>query len=142
MKNKDVVASTTLRSVLSEVYNLDKVSGSKTSSSAVVGVLRKAALRRMESAAEFTKGGRSDLAEKESREAEIISVFLPPLMSEAQIDHTLKEVLAECPQDSSSHSRKTLGKVFKAFYSKVDKSNVDADLVKRRAEILLNTNCS
>lgn len=63
-------------------------------------------------------------------------------MSEAQIDHALKEVLAEFPQDTNAHPRQIFGKVFKAFYSKVDRSSVDADIVKRRAEALLNTNCS
>ncbi|KAL4080202.1 Yqey-like protein-domain-containing protein [Scleroderma yunnanense] len=142
MKNRDTVASTTLRSVLSEVYNLDKSSGSKASSSTVVGVLRKAILRRRLSVAEFTKGGRTDLVEREAREAEIISAFVPPMMPEAQIDLALKEVLAEYPEDSNSNPCKSLGVVLKTFYSKVDKSNVDADLVKRRAEALLYANSS
>ncbi|KAF8836424.1 GatB/YqeY domain-containing protein [Paxillus ammoniavirescens] len=136
MKNKDQVASTTLRSVLSEVYNLDKSSGSKASPPAVVGVLRKAVLRRTDSAAQFIKGERSDLAEKESREAEILSAFLPPLLTDAEIDRVLQEVIAECPHDSNP--KKILGLVFKSFYSKVDKSNVDSDLVKKRAVALLN----
>ncbi|KAH7888358.1 GatB YqeY domain-containing protein [Phlebopus sp. FC_14] len=140
MKSKDQAASTTLRSVLSEVYNLDKSSGSKLSSSAIVAILRKAVLRRTESAAEYIKGARPDLAEKESREAEIISEFLPPLLSEAEIDRVLKEVISECPRDSNP--RKYTGMVFKSFYSKVDKSNVDADIVKSRAEILINDQSS
>ncbi|KAL4074301.1 Yqey-like protein-domain-containing protein [Scleroderma citrinum] len=133
---------TAMKSVLSEVYNLDKSSGSKVSSSTVVGVLRKAILRRRLSVAEFTKGGRTDLVEREAREAEIISAFVPPMMPEAQIDLALKEVLAEYPEDSNSNPRKSLGVVLKTFYSKVDKSNVDADLVKRRAEALLYANSS
>ncbi|KIJ67590.1 hypothetical protein HYDPIDRAFT_108449 [Hydnomerulius pinastri MD-312] len=135
MKNKDQVASMTLRSVLSEVYNTDKSSGSKVSSSAIVGILRKAAHRRNESAAQFIKGERPDLAEKESHEAEIISAFLPPLLSEAEVDRILEEAIAECPQDGNP--KKVLGMVFKSFYSKVEKSDVDADIVKNRAEALL-----
>ncbi|KAF9222616.1 GatB YqeY domain-containing protein [Gyrodon lividus] len=137
MKNKDQVSSMTLRSVLSEVYNLDKSSGSKVSSPAVVGILRKAVHRRTESAAQFIKGERPDLAEKESREAEVISAFLPPLLLEAEIDRVLREVIAECPQDSNP--KKVLALAFKLFYSKVNKLNVDPDLVKRRAVVLLNT---
>jgi uncharacterized protein YqeY len=136
MKNKDQVSSLTLRSVLSEVYNLDKSSGSKISSSAIVGVLRKAILRRIESASQFVKGERSDLAEKETCEAKIISAFLPPMLSEAEIDRVLKEVASSCPHNGSS--KKVLGLIFKSFYSKIDKANVDPDLVKSRAEVLLN----
>jgi len=136
MKNKDQVSSMTLRSVLSEVYNLDKSSGSKVSSSVIVGVLRKAVLRRTDSASQFMKGDRPDLAEKEVREAGIISTFLPAMVSEAEIDKILKEVAASCPQDDNP--KKAIGLIFKSFYAKVDKANVDPDLVKSRAEALLN----
>ena len=89
-----------------------------------------------ESASQFMKGERHDLAEKETQEAGIISAFLPPMLSEAEIDGVLKEVASNCPRDGSP--RKVLGLIFKSFYSKVDKANVDPDLVKSRAEALLN----
>ncbi|KAI9572101.1 GatB/YqeY domain-containing protein [Boletus coccyginus] len=135
MKNKDSVSSMTLRSVLSEVYNLDKSSGSKISSSAIVAVLRKAVLRHTESASQFVKGERPDLANKEVREAEIISALLPPMLSEAEIDRALSEVIPSSPRDGNP--KKVLGLIFKSFYSKVDKANVNPDLVKSRAEALL-----
>lgn len=140
--------------MLSEIYNLDKSSGSEVPSSVIVTVLRKAVLRRVcfcsimsgiivhtitfqaESAAQFVKGKRLDLAAKETQEAEIISAFLPPMLSEAEIDKVLKEVALTCPQDGNP--KKVLGLVFKSFYSKVDKANVDPDLVKSRAKTLLN----
>jgi len=89
-----------------------------------------------ESASQFVKGERSDLAEKEAREAEIISAFLPPMVSQAEIDRVLREVASSCPHDGSP--RKALGLIFKSFYSKIDKANVDPNLVKSRAEALLN----
>lgn len=89
-----------------------------------------------ESASQFLKGERPDLAEQETREAEIISALLPPLLSEAEIDRVIKEVISSCPQDGNP--KKALGFIFKSFYSKVDKANVDPDLVKNRAEALLN----
>ncbi|KAI6044687.1 Yqey-like protein-domain-containing protein [Pisolithus marmoratus] len=136
MKDRDLVTSTTLRSVLSEVYNLDKATGFKAPSSAVTGVLRKAVSRRTESATEFMKCSRPDLAAAESREAEIIAALLPPLLLETEVDCVLKEVIGECATEDAN-PRKVLGHVLKAFYSKVDKSNVNADVVKRRAEALL-----
>ncbi|KAH7915228.1 GatB YqeY domain-containing protein [Hygrophoropsis aurantiaca] len=135
MKNKDSVTSTTLRSALSEVYAADKTTASKATPSAIISILRKAAARRNDSAAQFIKASRPDLAEKERREADILSAFLPPLLSESDIDRVLKEVLVE--QSITGDPRKALGMVFKSFYSKVDKSSVDTDIVKKRAEALL-----
>lgn len=88
-----------------------------------------------ESASQFVKGERPDLANKEVREAEIISALLPPMLSEAEIDRTLSEVIPSSPRDGNP--KKVLGLIFKSFYSKVDKANVDPDLVKSRAEALL-----
>lgn len=137
LKEKDLVTSTTLRSVLSEVYNLDKATGSKAPSPAVAGVLRKAVSRRTESATEFIRCSRPDLAAKESREAEIISALLPPLLSETEVNCALQEAVGQCVTDDVN-PRQMLGRILKAFYSKIDKSNVDSDFVKRRAEALAN----
>jgi len=136
MKNKDSFTSTTLRAVLSEVYAADKTSPSQISSSAIISIIRKATLRRTDSAAQFTGASRPDLAEKENREADILSAFLPPLLAESEIDRVLRDVLAEHKPEGDP--RRALGQVFKTFYAKVDKSTVDTNLVKSRAEILLS----
>lgn len=60
-------------------------------------------------------------------------------MSEADIDRVLNDVIAQTALDGEP--RKILGQVYKVFYSKVDKSSVDTETVKRKAEaLLLNTN--
>ncbi|KAF9809088.1 hypothetical protein IEO21_07586 [Rhodonia placenta] len=132
--------STVIRSVLAEVYAADKAPGCSelASSSTIFAILRKAVLRRSDSAAEFEKASRPDLAQKEKNEAELLEPFLPPLLSEAEIDRALREVISEQPQlTSDANPRKVMGLVFKSFYTKVDRSSVDADLVRRRAEALL-----
>ncbi|KAF9467260.1 GatB YqeY domain-containing protein [Collybia nuda] len=135
MKNKDTVASTTLRSVLSEVYAADKASNNKIPPSTIANILRKAVIRRVDAASKFTEASRLDLAEKENCEAELLSKFLPPLLSEAEIDRALREVIEALP--GGAEPRKSLGRIFKEFYSKIDKSTVDPSVVKQRAESLL-----
>jgi len=136
MKNKDSFTSTTLRSVLAEVYAADKTSPPKVSSSVVASIIRNANVQRIHSAAQFASASRLDLADKERREADILSAFLPPLLVESEIDGVLQDVLAEHKPEGDP--RRPLGKVLKAFFAKVDKSTVDASLVKHRAEALLS----
>ncbi|OSC97070.1 GatB/YqeY domain-containing protein [Trametes coccinea BRFM310] len=140
MKSKDLLKSTTIRSVLSEVYAADKAASGTAPPSAVVGILRKAATRRSDAAAEFQKAAREDLAAKELQEAAILQSFLPPLLPESEIDRVLKEILAS-PAISEAVAKgpaqRALGQVFKAFYAQVDKPSVDADLVRQRAQALL-----
>ncbi|KAF9245004.1 GatB YqeY domain-containing protein [Melanogaster broomeanus] len=138
MKNKDQLASTTLRSVLSEVYKLEKSSGSQASSSAVVGVLRKAVLLRTESATQFIKGERPDLAEKESREAEIISVFLPPLLSQRRSRPSPPRGYCRVPTGQQSEESPRTGVQVDSIPRWTNRT-VDADVVKTRAAALLST---
>jgi len=135
MKARDSIASTTLRSVLSEIYAADKVLGNKVPSSTIANILRKAVSRRNDAAAKFTQASRQDLADKELREQEILLKFSPPLLSEAEIDRTLRHIINTLPADLQT--QKALGRVFRDFYQKVDKSEVDINLVKRRAEFLV-----
>ncbi|KAJ7124913.1 Yqey-like protein-domain-containing protein [Mycena epipterygia] len=132
MKSKDTVSSTTLRGVLAEVYSADKAINTQVASSTIISILRKAALRRTEAAAQYA-AARPDLAEKEILEANLISRFLPPLLSETDIDIQLKKILNDLPKDSQKP-----GNIFKMFYSVVDKSTVDSDMVKKRLNALLN----
>jgi uncharacterized protein YqeY len=83
------------------------------------------------------KASRLDLARKESREVEILSGFLPPLMSVSEIDHIIEKVSVESPPHQKD-SRKNLGQLLQAFYGQVDKSTVDPDLVRGRAEEFLS----
>jgi uncharacterized protein YqeY len=94
-------------------------------------------LAQLDSAAQFNEASRSDLAEKERQEADFLSRFLPPLLPEADIDRILKEIITEHVSQTQLDSRKSIGKVFKTFYSRVDRASVDPDLVKRRTEALL-----
>lgn len=90
----------------------------------------------VDAAAQFTSASRPDLAEKERREADILSAFLPPLLTDSEIERILRDIVAKHKADDNS--KRALGKVFKDFYAKVDTSAVDKGLVKDKAEILLS----
>ncbi|KAJ7188476.1 GatB YqeY domain-containing protein [Mycena filopes] len=131
MKAKDSQRSTTLRTVLAEIYSADKAAHEQVNSSAIMTILKKATSRRAEAATQFTAAARPELAEKELAEAAILSQFLPPSLSEAEVDDALRKILFE-------DGERNLGQVFKLFYRVVDKSRVDADMVKNRMNVLLS----
>jgi Yqey-like protein len=133
------------------------LNGKKIDSSAIAALIRKASARRvctpfqildpppthslaqLDSAAQFNEASRPDLAGKEQQEADFLSRFLPPLLPESEVDRLLKEVATEHLSQTLGDPRRSIGKVFKAFYAKVDRASVDPDLVKRRAEVLFAT---
>jgi len=87
-----------------------------------------------DAAAQFHEAKRADLAAKEEKEASLLSTFLPPLMSSEDIDSRLKTILTSLP--AGTDPKRSLGLALKEFYVKVDKSTVDASLVKERAQAL------
>lgn len=90
-----------------------------------------------EAASEFDKASRPELADKERNEASILESFLPPLLSASETERILREVIAEV--NVTPGDKRALGQVFKAFYTKVDRSSVDSDLVKSTANALLSS---
>ncbi len=87
-----------------------------------------------EAAVKFVEASRTDLAEREEKEAGTLNSVLPPLLTTEQIDGELKAILSLLP--NGADPKKSMGIVFKEFYSRVDQANVTGDLVKQRLKVL------
>lgn len=75
---------------------------------------------------------------KEKEEHTFLTSYLPSLLPEAEIDKALKPIVSGLKAAAKpGESKKLIGLVFKSFYSQVDRSTVDPDLVKKRADALL-----
>ena len=73
----------------------------------VIAVLDKMQKQRRESIKQYRDGGREDLAEVEEAEVEVIQIYLPQALSEAEIDAMVHQAIAE----SGAASVKDMGKV-------------------------------
>jgi hypothetical protein len=93
-----------LRLVISELQK-----DAKEGSGDELAVLRRERKRRLDAAAQFGEAGRTDLAEKETAEAELISAYLPAEMSDEQLRTIVTEAIAEAGATSPSE----LGSVMK-----------------------------
>ncbi len=91
LKNQEPLLVSTLRLLLSAIHNQEiekkaKTGQSELSEEEVTGVLRSEAKKCRDAASEFQKGGRADLAEKESRELSILEKYLPAELSDEEIE--------------------------------------------------------
>jgi uncharacterized protein YqeY len=73
-------------------------------------VLRSEVKRRKEAQALFIEGKRDDLAEKEGKEIAVLTAYLPPELSEADILAAVKAAIAE----TGAQSQRDFGAVMKA----------------------------
>jgi uncharacterized protein YqeY len=78
-------------------------------------VLQKLYNQRKESFEIFEKGGRTELAQKEKEEMDIIYSFLPAQLDDASLIQIIKEIIAE----TGATSMKDMGKVVSAANAKL-----------------------
>ena len=100
MKARDQMRLDTLRSALSGFIYKRTESGQDLSDGDELDVVRRLVRQRADSLSEYEKAGRSDLAEKERTEREILLAYLPAQRSAAEIREIVQSVLAELPADS------------------------------------------
>jgi uncharacterized protein YqeY len=81
--------------------------------------------QRRDSVERFTKGGRLELAKKESDEIAIIEGYMPKAVSEEEIVATVRAVIAEM----GSPTMKDMGAVMKNVKAKFGDARVDGKLV-------------
>lgn len=132
MKAKDQVRLDTLRMLKSDLNNVRIDKKSDLTDEDVLAVIQKSVKKRQDSIEAYTTGGRADLADKETREMEILKGFLPEQMSESDIQALVKAVIAE----TGASSKRDMGKVMGALMPKV-KGRADGKLVQQAVSALL-----
>ncbi len=98
-----------------------------------MSILMSASKKRKEAIEIFTKAGRMELVEQETKELEIISEYLPKQLSREDAEKIIKNLIRE----SGAASMKDLGKVMplamKELKGKID-SKVISEIVKHELE--------
>ena len=96
-------------------------------------VLQTLMKQRRESVEQFTKGGRLDLAQKETKEIAIIEEYLPAAPSEAELAAAIEAAIAE----TGAQSPKEMGAVIKAAKARLAGKTVDGKMLSDRVRELL-----
>lgn len=132
MKSKDTLALTALRSVKSAILLAQTKSGSDGSMSEAdeVKLLQKLVKQRLDSAEIFTQQNRPDLATPEMAEAEIISQFLPKMLSEAEVEKAVVTAIEKLGAEGMKDMGKVMGYLSKELSGKTDGKTIST-LVKK-----------
>lgn len=110
MKERDALRLETLRFLQSAVKNREiELRPNPISNEEVLGVIKKLIKQRKESIDQFTQAGRTDLAEKETKELRVLEVYLPAQMGREQVEALVAKVITE----TGASSVKDMGKVMK-----------------------------
>ena len=125
MKARDQLRLDTLRSVLSGFTYKRTEAGVELTDADEADVVRRQVKQRNDAATEFEKAGRKELADKELREREILTAYLPAQKSADEIRAIVRAIVAELPQGTRNQ-----GAVMKVAMPQL-KGQADGNLVRQ-----------
>ena len=129
-KNKEELEA--LRSIKSLILlaETDKGAAAEISSDVENKLLMKAAKQRKESADIFKEQNRSDLADKELFQLEVINRYLPKQLSEGEIENMIKSIIQQVGAKGPQDMGKVMGTATKTLAGQAE-GKVISDIVKR-----------
>jgi len=93
---------------------------------ALIAIVEKEIKKRRESIAQYEKGQRQDLADKEKFEISVIEAYLPQQLSPAEVDAIVAEALAATGAKSPADMGKVMGVLKPKLAGKADMGKVSA----------------
>lgn len=129
MLARDTEKTSVLRMIISAIqyYEINKGgAGYEATEEDVMKVLQTQAKQRRDSIEQFRAGGRPELAEKEQKELDMISGYLPEQMGEGEITKLVEEAIVS----TGASSPADIGKVMGALMPKT-KGKADGGLVSK-----------
>jgi Uncharacterized conserved protein len=126
MKQKNELRTSVMRMLISEFKYAQIEKRGPLDESESLQVLQRAIKKRKEAIEMYEKGGRPDLANKETEELKIIQEFTPAELDESGVRQRIDEVI----QELGAKDKKDLGRVMKEVLSRY-KGQIDGKLAQR-----------
>jgi len=135
MKAKEELRLSVLRMMKTALKLKQTQTGNPLDDTQAVAVFRILVNQRHDSAEQFRKGGREEMAAKEEAEIKILESYLPAGASDEEIDAAVAAALTE----TGITSVKEMGKVMKAAMAKLAGKNADGKRVSEKVKAKLGT---
>ena len=136
LKNRDEIATSTLRLILAAVKDHDiqfrtKKKGEYISDQEILTILQNMVKQRKESVSIYSKAGRQDLKKREEKEIEIINSFLPTQIKSNDLEIIIEETIKELDCKSLKDLGKVISNLKEKYPGQMDMREV-ADLAKKK----------
>ncbi len=125
MRARDQVLIDTLRSIVSAFTYKKVETGAELSIEEMLAVLQKQVKQRNDSISEYSKANRTDLIDKETKERDILTKYLPAQKSETEIRQIVKTIISNIAQGERNQ-----GSIMKVIMPQL-KGQADGNLVRQ-----------
>ena len=133
MQAKDKARVGTIRLLMAEIKQKEVDGRKELSDDEILGVLTKMVKQRKESISQFTAANRQDLADKEAAEIEVLKVFMPQPLSDAEVDALIDATLQQLAVTSPQEMGKVMNALRPQLQGRADMAVVSAKLKARLA---------
>ena len=127
MLDKDDMTRDTLRMFKSEVQKFEIDNQETADDAKALQIINKMIKQRKDSIAQFTEGGRADLADKEELEVTILSKYKPQQLNESEILKKVQSAISE----SGASTMQDIGKVMGILKSSIQAGTADMGIVSK-----------
>lgn len=127
---RDEIKVSTLRMLLSEI-KYAQIQKGELKDEDVLAVIQKEGKKRQESVQAYKAAGREELAEKEEKEAEVLSSYLPKQLSNEELTTIVEQTINELGATSLSDMGRVIGAVRGKVGSSADGSRI-SQVVKEK----------
>ncbi len=131
LKEHDKIKLDTIRMVISSIKQIHIDEKKEINDELVTKVLSKEIKTRKESLEEFKKASRDDLIEKAQSEIDILTSYMPSMLSEDELNKIIEDVFKEVKPSSIKDMGKIMKEVTSKAQGRADMSNVSS-LVKEK----------
>ncbi len=131
MKAKDKARLAVLRLITAALKQKEVDDRTELNDDQVIAVLEKMVKQRKDSIAQYEKAGRTELAEQEAFEIDIIREYLPEPLTEAEIEALIDEAIAATGAGSMKEMGKVMGWLKPKLAGRADMGQVSGILKQR-----------
>ncbi len=129
LKNKDEVATSTIRLILAaikdhDIQNRTKKDSSEITDEEILNLLQKMIKQRHESVEIYSKAGRLDLKKREEKEIKVIDSFLPQQITKKELEKIVKDSASELDCNSIKDLGKLISFLKEKFPGQLDMKEV------------------
>ena len=128
MRAKDGTTLSTVRLINAAIKQFEVDERTEADDAKVIAIITKMVKQRNDSAKIYTEAGRSDLADKENAEIEVLKRYLPQMMSESEIRSAVEAAVAETGAAGMADMGKVMGVLKTRLAGKADMGEVNKAL--------------
>jgi len=131
LKEKNVVATSTLRLLISEIKNARIAKGKELTDEEISSVVQKSAKQHKESIEAFEKANRDELVDREKAELEVLKKYLPEQITGQEVERIVDEVISQTGVSNIKEMGKVMGQVMGKLKGQAD-GNLVSEIVAKK----------